>query len=324
MVIRIVVVILLFGSVAHADSPKLGEARKAIADLKFDAARRALVDALAEGKHGAAAMREIYALSAEVAVVLGDRALGEQFYQRWLALEPAAKLPDGSAPKLRDAFAAARAQMAARGRLALKTERTGDEIVVAIASDPLAMVHSVAIEGMAPQPAPGKFAVAVTVAPRAYALDEHGNTLVETAAIAAAPATPGTPPEPARPEGPQILTPQQPEPTFARRWTTWAVPSLAFVIAGGIFGVLSMDEHKKAEELHEDSTKHFYTEFTKHHSRFERYMKLGIVLGGVGVLFAIPATVFYIQNRRPWELGGIKVAPIATPDGGGLAAFGEF
>lgn len=329
MVTRVLAVILglvLLGSAAHADSPKLQQARQAIANLKFDDARRALVDALAEGKHGVAAMREIYALSAEVSVVLGDRALGEQFYQRWLALEPAAKLPDGSAPKIRDAFVAAQSQMAARGRLALRTERTGTDIVVAIASDPLAMVHAVAIEGMAPQPAPGRFAVAAASAPRAYALDEHGNTLLETAPIAAEASRPA--PEPIAPVGPVVpvgpLAPHQPKPSFARRWTTWAVPAGAFVIAGGVFGWLASEEHKKAEDLRDDSTKHFYEDFVKHQSRFERYMKLGIVLGGVGVLLGIPATVFYIQNRRPWELGGIKVSPIATPDGGGLAAFGEF
>jgi hypothetical protein len=303
---------------ARADSPKLQAARQAIADLKFDQARRALVEALAEGTHGPVAMREIYALSAEVAVVLGDRALGEQFYQRWLALDPTAKLPEGSAPKLRDAFVAAQAQMAARGRLALRTERTPTELVVAVASDPLAMIHAVAIEGAAKQPAPGKFAVAAAVAPRAYALDEHGNRLLETEPIAGS-ATPEEPPAPLQP-----LTPQKPQPSFVARWTTWAVPAGAFLIAGAVFGTLASVEHNKANDLLDDSTGNFHTDFEKHRSRFERYLKYGIVLGGVGVLLAIPATVFYIQSRKPWELGGIKVAPIANQHGGGLAAFGEF
>ena len=120
-VLGVLVVLAVLVGTARADSPKLTEAKQAITDLKFDQARRALVEALAEGTHGAVAMREIYALSAEVAIVLKDRALGEKFYQRWLALEPAARLPDGSSPKLRDAFVAAQSQMAARGRLALRT-----------------------------------------------------------------------------------------------------------------------------------------------------------------------------------------------------------
>jgi hypothetical protein len=322
----LVVLAVLVGS-ARADSPKLGQAKQAIADLKFDQARRALVEALAEGTHGAAAMREIYALSAEVAVVLGDRALGERFYQRWLALEPTAKLPDGSAPKLRDAFVAAQSQMAARGRLALRTERTAGELVVVVASDPLAMVSAVAIEGAASQKPPGKFVVAATAAPRAYALDEHGNTLLETEPNAASPSPSPTAPTSPTPGGQPVeqpITPQKPRPSFAKRWTTWAVPAGAFLVAGTVFGALASVEYEKAQDLRDDSTKNFYIEFEKHHARFERYTKLGIVLGGVGVLLAIPATVFYIQGRKPWELGGIKVSAIANGNGGGLAAVGEF
>ncbi|MEJ7602817.1 MAG: hypothetical protein WKG01_33325 [Kofleriaceae bacterium] len=318
--ITCLIVLLALLGISRADSAKLEQARRAVDDIKFDEARRLLVEAIAEGTHGPGEMRQIYALSAEVAIVLGDRDLGEKFYLRWLAIDRDARLPEGSAPKLRDAFVAAQAQLAASGPLTLRTERTASELTVSIAADPLAMVRTVAIDGAPPQPAPARFQVEASARPRAFARDEHGNTLLETAPLEASVAPVAPPPERPLP----LASPLGPRPSFLARWTTWAVPAGAFLIAGAVFGTLATTEQKEANDLLEDSTKHFYRDFERHQAAFERNAKYAIVLGSVSVLFAIPATMFYIRNRRPWELGGIKVAPVLTQRGGGLAIGGAF
>ena len=108
----------------RADSPHLAEARRAVEAVDYDAARRLLVDALHDGGNSLAAVREIYRLSARAAVVLDQRELAEQYYRRWLAIDPDAALPDDTAPKLREPFVAAQAYSAAHGRLRATARRT--------------------------------------------------------------------------------------------------------------------------------------------------------------------------------------------------------
>lgn len=100
---------------ARADSSKLAQARQAIAEVRYTEAQGLLVAALQEGGNSPAAVAEIYQLSARAAAVLREPDLAQQYYCRWLALDPDARLPDGEAPKLRERFVAAQAYMAAHG-----------------------------------------------------------------------------------------------------------------------------------------------------------------------------------------------------------------
>ena len=128
---------------ARADSPKLVEARRAVQAVDYDAARRLLLEALRDGGNSPAAVGEIYRLLARASVVLGDRDVAEQYYRRWLAIDPTAALPADTAPKLRDPFIAAQAYIAAHGRLVARAERTATgEIEVELVADPLAMARA--------------------------------------------------------------------------------------------------------------------------------------------------------------------------------------
>jgi len=59
-----VVAVLALATPAHADNPKLEQARKAIDEVRFDDAQRLLVGALADGGNSPSGVREIYKLSA--------------------------------------------------------------------------------------------------------------------------------------------------------------------------------------------------------------------------------------------------------------------
>ena len=124
---------------AFAEPVKLGEARTALAAVQYDKARGLLVAALKEGTATPAEVAEIYRLSASTATVLGDRELAEQYYRRWLALDPSAALSSSVAPKLREPFVAAQAYIGAHGPLSVKAQRHAAHIAVIIEADPLAM-----------------------------------------------------------------------------------------------------------------------------------------------------------------------------------------
>ncbi|HSS02139.1 MAG TPA: hypothetical protein VLM79_34005 [Kofleriaceae bacterium] len=148
IVIAALLGLLLAAVPARADSPKLVDARRAVEAVDYEAARRLLLEALRDGDNSPTAMAEIYRLSARAAVVLGERDLAEQYYRRWLAIDPAAALPGDTAPKLREPFVAAQAYIAAHGRLLARAERTPTgEIDIELIADPLAMARAAAALG---------------------------------------------------------------------------------------------------------------------------------------------------------------------------------
>lgn len=324
MVSRVVAVLVVLAvqiPAARADSPKLAEARRAVDEVRFDDARRLLVEAVAEGGNSPAALAQIYELSASTAIVLGQRDLAEQYYRRWLALDPAAKLPDGSSPKLQEALVAAQAFMAAHGRLAVKAERrSSTEIDVIAESDPLAMVASAALD--VPTAAPSPFgadhrlhlATATAATAWVYVLDEHGNHVADVAiAAAAAPVDPK--------DRDPILPPHTdvPERSFAHRWTTWAVPSVAFLTAGGVLGIIALNQQDQLDQSLAKSGQHFFPDVDGDRKSIRRNATIGIALGSVGLVLGIPATIFYIQDRRPWTIGPLALGAVPTPNGFAVA-----
>jgi len=310
---------------ARADSPKLGEAETAIEQVRYDDARRLLVEAIETGDNSPAAVRRIYELSASTAIVLGQRELGEQYYRRWLALQPDARLPDGSSPKLTEAFVAAQAFMAAHGRLIVRAARdaTSDEVDVAVESDPLHMAAAIAVAGAAgsrvaigadhhARLAAGAAALQIDI------VDEHGNHLL-VLDVGAAVAT--LPPPVAGPTGPI----DDASPPLSRRWTTWAVPAGVFLAGGLALGTLAITEQGQLDGDLAKSGEHFFDDIQDRHDKIRLHATIAIALGGVGLVFAIPATIFYVRAQRPWQIGtgvrGVQVTvrPILGPGVAGVA-----
>ena len=127
MVSRLACVLLVVAAgVARGDNAKLASARAAIEQVHFPEARALLAEALATGGSSPAEVREIYRLSASTAAALGNAELAEQFYRRWLALDPHASLAAGDSPKLRAPFVAAQGYIDAHGGLVVRVARAGD------------------------------------------------------------------------------------------------------------------------------------------------------------------------------------------------------
>lgn len=329
MVSRALAIAILLGiGVARADSPKLDEARHALEAARFAEAQQLLAGALEGGGNSLAAVRQIYELSGEVAIALNQREVAEQFYRRWLAIDPAAKLADGVAPKLEEAFASARAYIAAHGRLAATTEwvRVPPKpaaLHVVVQSDPLNMARAAIIAGGTAVPfgAGPRAEIPIASSPgtelRVAVLDERGNRLLELDAI--------TVPSHVLPYGdpPSAFESQRP---FAKRWTTWAVPSAAFLIGGSILGMLALQQQRELDDALESSGDHFFTEIDSKHRLIRRNATIGIALGAASALLAIPAAVFYVRSGRSLNLDRLVVIPVVDPiDGGGsVVATGRF
>ncbi len=297
-VLALAVVALIAPAIAHAD--KLADARQAIDEVRYDDARGLLVEALDVGGNSTTAVRQIYELSASTAIVLGQRDLGEQYYRRWLAIDPGAKLPDGSSPKLVEAFVAAQSYMAAHGRLIVKAARTSASVVdVVVESDPLSMAASAA---RTPFGADRHARVDVVPGPMTIAiLDEHGNHLVDLEVAAAMVES--------RPDRP-VISPRAEQRPFSRRWTTWAVPSGAFLVAGAILGALAITEQDELDTALSNSGEHFFSEIDDQHRKIKLHATIAIGLASTSALLAIPAVVFYVRGRKPWSL-----TPSIVPNG---------
>lgn len=315
MIRAAVLACVLSATAARADNASLVAARRAVLDVRYDDARRLLVEALRRGTSTAAELREIYRLSAATAQVLGQSDLAEQYYRRLLALDPDATLPADASPKLRAPFVAAQAYMAAQGRLALRAAHRGGKLEVAIVSDPLHMVGGVAaIADGAPLPARRLSAAQPQVSFEApaqvsevVALDEYGNALAAVDVEPASAAPP--PPPPPVAERPAAAAP------LARRWQTWAIPAAAFAVAGVGLAIDGRLAAGRLDDLLAGDTMHFFDEAERERRRYERSTILADVSLGVAGVLAITSAVLYLQrsashaSAAAWiERGGGGVA----------------
>lgn len=309
----VLVAALALSSLAHADSPRLAQARAAIDEVKLDEAQRLLVGALQEGRNSPAAVREIYRLAGDTSVALGQREVGEQYYRRWLALEPAATMSSDVSPKLREPFDAARAYIAAHGSLVVRAARGSDsEVVLEVSSDPLAMVRSAQLGGQgAVALSGGKIRLAATAAAaRAEVLDEYGNILVELD-IAPAPAVVRQ--TPVMPDAPRA------EPRSSRAWLGLAIPSVVcFAVAFG-FGTAAVAVRGDIDADLEDSGKHYFSEIDKRVQQMRTFTWISAGSAALGVVLAIPAAVLFARRSNDRE-----VVPFVSADGGGVSVLGRF
>ena len=126
---------------AHGDARAVADARAAMKAVKYDRAQALLVAALRAGGNTPDELAELLQLAGTTAVVLGQPDVGDQYFRQLLAIAPDATLPAGVAPRLREAFVAAQAAMAALGRLEVRARVTATgAIAVTIVHDPLHQV----------------------------------------------------------------------------------------------------------------------------------------------------------------------------------------
>jgi hypothetical protein len=332
---RLGLVCVLLASVgsrdATADSTKLAEARGALDAVRYDAAQKLLVEALHEGGNSPATVAEIYRLSASTAIVLGQRDIAEQYYRRWLAIDPRASMPDTVAPKLSEPFVAAQAYMAARGRLtASAARRTPTEVEIAIESDPLAMAKAVAIDASPPQPLGAERSARVTIAAAASGaavavLDEFGNHLIELG-VGAAPAEPAIGPAPDPTTWPVPSEPfpgpvDSPRPSRWRDWRIWAVSAGVVWITGFAFGMVAFSRDEEVEDIVREPSKHFYPDLDAARTARDNYATTANVAYLGAALLTGVTVVMFVTRPQPRAM---TVAPTASPGAFGVALTGAF
>jgi hypothetical protein len=259
---------------------------------------------------------ETYRLMGELAAGLGDAGQTATFFERLLALEPAATWPPGTSPKILGPVALARQRLAGR-RLRVHVERGepfGARLIVD--EDPLGMVAG----GRARCVASGSISEArrgsepalelVLAGPCARievsALDDHGNALsrfeVTSTAVNLA----------VRPGGAIATRPSSPPPrvlpAWYGRWQPWAVASAVCAAAGLTFGILSSQAQADLDTLNRRSPGHEFTEARAIESR-GRWTALAAnvsfaAAGGSGLL----ASFLLLRDAgRPTESAGLGV-----------------
>ena len=333
----LVVALLLTEGVAWADDP-LAQARKAVAESDYTAARAQLTVAFGAGDRGPDELVELYRLSGIVAAALGDTKAATDAFTHLLALSPKAVLPPGTSPKIRRPFEAAGRYFTTHSALELKLE-TGSApptITLIAVSDPLDMVakaHVVfAIDGGAEQArdvvASERTEIALPAArridARVAALDVHGNRLVEIGSKEVPIVIIGEAPPPVvvvKP--PPVVPPRRTSPGGARsvylRWWPYAAATVAFGGATAYFAWSARSDARELERLGGDDALHSFSEAKAVEDRGRRATLLTNVGLGVSGAFAVTAAVLWFTAPRDRVESRVSAVPVR---GGGAVVFG--
>lgn len=298
------VIALVATSVAVARGDSLADAQRAIDEVRFDDARRLLAEALDSGTNDPARVRKIYELSGTTAIVRGDKALGEQFYRRWLTLDTTGQLPAGSPPKLTEVFIAAKAYVEAHGTLVVRATR-GTAIAVVVENDPMAMAVAVApLDALANRvtlDAERRATIATTTSAIAI-VDGRGNQLAVIQPAASEPGTRvvgvGGRDTSISSSGSQFARPvERREPGWPSRWYTWGIPSGALLAASAIVGIVAIDGLSTvSRDLSRGDA--FFSDIDARQRTASRLGTISVTLGSVGIALGVPAVILFVKQRR--------------------------
>lgn len=328
---------LWLAGVAAADDP-LAQARKAVAESDYVAARPALVAALDAGGRGPDELAEIYRLTGIVAAALGDARGASDAFTHLLALSPRATLPEGTSPKITRPFDAAGRYIASHGALEVKLETRASPpaITLVVVSDPLSMVATARavfiVDGGAERSQDVEVASERTevalpagrrIDARIAALDVHGNRLVEIGSrevpvviVGEAPPV-VAPPRPPPPRSVPVVH-AAPRPVTLRWWPYAAAGALALG-ATSYFALAARSETDDLDRIVADSAHHRFGDATAVEDRARRDVLLtNIGLGVTGAL-ALAAGVLYLTAPRDRVEARVAVVPLA---GGGAIVLG--
>lgn len=341
MIRQIALVLLWLEGVASADD-SLAQARKAVAESDYVAARPALVAALDAGGRGPDDLVEIYRLTGIVEAALGDARAATEAFTRLLALSPRAALPDGTSPKIRRPFDAAARYIASHGALEVKMETAArpPAITLIVVGDPINMVaaaHAVfTVDGGAERSkdvevASDRTEVALPagrrIDARIAALDVHGNRLVEIGSrdvpiviIGDAPpavAAPAAPP----PRRVPVVVRAAARPVYLR-WWPYAAAGVAVLGATGYFAWSARSDADELDGIIAGSAQHSFDDARAVEDRARRNVLLtNIGLGVTGAL-AVAAGVLYLTTPR--DRVETRVAAVPLAGGGALVLGGKF
>lgn len=330
-------------STLSAEAAPLDKAKAAIENSEYFAARSELEIALRAGDNQPAELAEIHKLSGIVAAALGDPKAAKDAFQRSLALVPGTSLPAGTSPKIAKPFTAAQDFFKDKQPLQIKPATTGDppSVTIEVVSDPLTMIAKlqaiVIVDGTPEQRLDKAVEKQVKIdLPkgkrldlRVVAIDEYGNHLVEL----------GTRDVPivivGKPDAPVVVVakpkpkPKQPAPYRDRplylKWWLWGGASVVFLGASGYFGIDSVRQKNKLDDLTAESANHSFDEAKAIENDARRSVLITNITLIAGGAFAITGAVLYLTRpRQPEAATSISIAPVVHPTGGGLVLGGHF
>lgn len=281
-----VLAVLALAARAHADGAhELAVARRLKQTLDFAGALAEVERVIAAGNSAPDALVEAYRLAGELAAGLGRDGAAITYFQRLLALDPAATLPIGTSPKVVAPFETARANLAGR-KLAAHVE--GDTIV--IDDDPLGMVAS--------------------ILPRLL-LDRHGNTLWLAPATAVAP--------PVVVDAPRLARP----PLYAR-WELWTLLTLGAGVSAAL-GAKELDDAQDEWNQLKAEGDHDFSELQEVERRGRSWATTtNIMLGATAVTGTVAVICLWRELSRPRGDDTVTVTGAVTHDGAVLGLAGRF
>jgi hypothetical protein len=296
---------------------------------------------LALGKASPAQLAELYRLAGELAAGLDEPTRAEQWFARWLALVPDARLPADASPKVRAPLEAARTSLAGAA-LAIRVTPTAPAatVAIAVAGDPLRLVRSVRVRAAGAREGRGGDADATAAgglpgaalsiaaiegdALVAAALDEHGNELVVLPF--ARPGTEGTEgmagSDEGRGKGKGKGKGSRP---IHVRWETWAAGTVVLAAGGAVFAWRTDVAQSEFDRLRADSDLHTFAELEDVRTRGERHALVANIAFGAAAATAVVTVVLAVRGAGTSN-GRARIAPTPTvgADHAGVALAGSF
>lgn len=284
----VALILVLFIPSARADDDAdalYDQAVAAIDQAKLEEGLALLDRAWRAGDNGPGRAREIIIAAGDAAATIGDTAAAARWFSLLAAIDPAAKLPAGTSPKVTEIFDAARTRLAGRRIDADVGEhfriRIADPLGIAVAvrarpqgatwADPIAVE-----DGSAELPFEGRTDLRV--------LDASGNALIETTVVLSR-QRPRTSPAP--------VGPAKEERSWIARWQPWAIAGGALAVTAGVFAVVSLDARSDLDALHRESGMHEASEALSVETRMQRAAIAAQLLGVAAVAAGVTSIVLW-------------------------------
>lgn len=296
---RVLVTVVVMTMTAHDAGASvegaIDEARRALAELRYDDALQVVEEALHLGKAGPKQVRELFALAGQAAGSMNDQAAARLWFRRWLSVDPAGQLPPDTSPRITGLLDEARASL--RGsELRARALRRGaaTEVEVVIQSDPVGLAEAVrAGEQAIPLRAGATVGAMVTTASDAVDLLDHdGNTIVELRVETAVELAP-------------IARTARP---WWARWPAWAIATGSLAVVGGAGLGVAIDARGKIDDLNANSASHEFSEAHALERRFDAAQWVArFAIGGAAVAGVVGTVLFVRERGERGERGGVTV-----------------
>jgi hypothetical protein len=336
--------LVAFAGIARADDEALDQARKDVDGSDYDAARTHLQAAIDAGTAGPDELAEIYKLTGIVESALGNTKEATTAYSKWIALDPKAKLPPGTSPKLVRPFDVAHKRPV---KLEVKTETKADppSIALVIGSDPIGIARArviVSADGKPEQQLEhaGKGRIDIDLPRgkrldlRVEALDAHGNRVAllgsKDVPIVITGGEDKTAPQPTdvdllKKDNNKLIVHKTEAPAEPRawygRWKTWGVGTIGFAVVTLGAGYLTYTDIQDLKFKNAHSLDYPWSAGQAAEANARRDLYITDVAAGITGALAVGTVILYLARPSEEQL---RVGAAPTRGGGAVSIGGSF